>query len=66
MEEAGVGEQISAHSIRGAVSTAAHMRGMSISDVLNVADWTSDVFKTFYNRPTEHGPKSFHNAVIDV
>ena len=67
IQEAGVGEQFRAHSIRGAVSTAAHMRGMSISDALNVADWTSDnVFKTFYYRPTEHGPKSLLNAVIDV
>ena len=66
IQEAGVGEQFSAHSIRGAVSTAAHMRGMSMSDVLNVADWTSDVFKTFIGLYTEHGQKSLLNAVIDV
>ena len=59
IQEAGIGEQFRAHSIRGAMSTAALMRGMSLSDVLNVADWSSDnVFRTFYYRPTEHGPRS--------
>ena len=50
IQEAGVGQQFSAHSIRGAASTAAVMKGMSISEVLHIADWSSDnVFKTFYS-----------------
>ena len=66
IQEAGVGEQFSAHSIRGAASTAAVMKGMSISEVLRIADWSSDnVFKTFYFKPTDTRPQSFLNTITD-
>lgn len=59
IQEAGVGEQFSALSIRGAASTAAVMKGMSISEVLRIADWSSDnVFKIFYFKPTDTRPQS--------
>ena len=52
IQQAGVGQEFSAHSIRGAASTAAVMKGMSISEVLCIADWSSDsVFKAFYFKP---------------
>ena len=35
--------------IRGASATAATMQGMSVSEIMKVADWTSDsTFKTYY------------------
>ena len=61
-----VGEQISAHFIRGAASIAAVMKGMSISEVLCIADWSSDnVFKMFYFKPTDTRPQSLLNTIID-
>ena len=54
IQEAGVGEQFSSHSIRGAASTAAVMKGMPISEVIHIADWSSDnLFKTFHFKPTD-------------
>ena len=48
IHEAGIGELFSAHSVRGAAATAAHMKGMVVSDILSIADWSSDnVFKAF-------------------
>ena len=59
IHEAGIGELFSAHSVRGAAATAAHMKGMAVSDILSIADWSSDnVFKAFYYRPTEERPRS--------
>ena len=49
IQEAGVGHQFGVHSIRGAASTAACMGGMSVEDIIRIADWSSDsVFKAFY------------------
>ena len=48
IHEAGNGELFSAHSVRGAAATAAHMKGMAVSDILKIADWSLDnVFKAF-------------------
>ena len=59
IHQAGVGDEFKAHSVRGAAATAANMQGMSVSDILSVADWSSDsTFKTFYYRPMEKSPKS--------
>ena len=59
IHEAGIGELFSAHSVRGPAATAAHMKGMAVSDILSIADWSSDnVFKAFYYRPTEERPRS--------
>ena len=66
IQEAGVGEQFSAHSIWGAASTAAVMKGMSISEALCIADWSSDnVFKTLYFKPTDTRPQFFLNTITD-
>ena len=54
IHEAGIDGQFSAHSIRGAATTAAVMQGMSVGDIMKVADWASDTtFKRFYYRPME-------------
>ena len=59
IHQAGVGDEFKAHSVRGAAATAANMQGMSVSDILSVADWSSDsTFKRFYYRPMERSPKS--------
>ena len=48
IQKSGVGKHFTAHPIRGASSTAAVMKGMTISEVLRIADWSSDnVFKNF-------------------
>ena len=48
IHQAGVGDEFKAHSVRGAAATAASMQGMSVSDILSVADWSSDsTFKDF-------------------
>ena len=66
IQQAGVGQEFSAHSIRGAASTAAMMKGMSISEVLRIADWSSDnVFKAFYFKPTDTRPQSFLNTIVN-
>ena len=57
IQEAGVGAQYGAHSIRSAASTAAYMKGMSISDVLSIADWTSD--NVFITDPLSRGLDPF-------
>lgn len=60
IHQAGVGEEFKVHLIRGAAVTTAGMHGMSVSDILSVADWSLDsTFKTFYYRPMEQSPKSF-------
>ena len=42
-----------AHSVRGASSTAASMKGVLIEDILRTADWSTDsTFRRFYYRPT--------------
>ena len=41
-----------AHSTRGAASSTTARAGMSVSDILRVADWTSDnTFQRFYYKP---------------
>ena len=45
-----------AHSTRGASSSAAADSGITTSDILKAADWsTESVFRKFYYRPT-HNP----------
>ena len=52
-----------AHSTRGASSSAAASAGITINDILKAADWsTESVFRKFYYRPT-HSP-SFGRAVL--
>ena len=42
----------SAHSVRGASTSAAAGAGVTTNDILKAADWSSDsVFRRFYYRP---------------
>lgn len=51
LQEAGLGT-FRAHSTRGAAVSAALTHGMSVADIIAVADWLSDsMFKKFYYRP---------------
>lgn len=64
MEEAGVDISVySAHSIRGASATSAEKQGVSMNDILKMADWsTESTFRRFYYRPTK--TTSFAEAVL--
>ena len=47
IHQAEVGDEFRAHSVRGAAVTAASMHSMSVSNILCVADWSSDSTFTF-------------------
>ena len=65
IQEAGVNHQFGAHSIRSAASTAACMSGMSLQDIIQIADWSSDnIFKAFYYKPVHPKPISLLNAIV--
>ena len=55
LQQAGIDVTVfGAHSMRGAATSAAHARGVSLSDIMIAADWRSaGTFQQFYNRPTE-------------
>jgi len=57
LQLAGVDTSVfSAHSVRGASSSAALSKGVHIADILTMADWSRDsTFKRFYYRPTVDG-----------
>ena len=51
LTDAGVDES---HSVRGASTSAAMARGLSLADILSTADWSREsTFKRFYNRETK-------------
>ena len=53
LEDSGIDVSIfSAHSIRGASSSAAAFAGVTTNDILEAADWsTESVFRRFYYKP---------------
>ena len=63
LEASGIDTPIfSAHSVRGASSSAVASAGISTSDILKAAGWSSEsTFQQFYYRPT--GNPSFGRAV---
>ena len=43
-----------AHSTRGASTSAAARAGVALSDIMEAADWSREsTFKKFYHRPTQ-------------
>ena len=54
LKKAGVDtNKFTAHSVRGASTSAAVGRGLHISDVLKTADWSKEsTFRRFYYRPS--------------
>jgi len=62
LAEAGIERQFKAHSVRGAAVSAAFMKGMSLSDIVKMANWSSDhMFKKHYFRQvaTSDSPNLF-------
>ena len=55
LKDAGIDTNIfSAHSVRGASATAAKDKGVTLTDILHTADWSSDTtFRRFYYRPVK-------------
>uniref|UniRef100_A0A1X7TAZ0 Tyr recombinase domain-containing protein n=1 Tax=Amphimedon queenslandica TaxID=400682 RepID=A0A1X7TAZ0_AMPQE len=53
MEAAGIDTSVfKAHSVRGASTSAAAVQGVTTKDVLNAADWSTDLsFVRFYYKP---------------
>ena len=64
LEQAGIDTAIfKAHSTRGASTSAAALRGVTTSDIILAADWSSDsVFRRFYYKPV-HDP-TFGKAIL--
>ena len=56
LQEAGVDTSIfKTHSARGASTTAAYNKGVSMQEILQTADWSKDsTFRRFYYRPSEN------------
>ena len=68
LSEAGVdNSRFKAHSVRGAVTSAALNKGVTLGDILQVADWSSDsTFRRFYYRPTHDHSANFDQKVLQV
>ena len=67
LQEAGIDTGVfKAHSVQGAASSKATWSGVTISDILQAADWSSEsTFQTFYHRSTDDKNKSsFRKAVL--
>ena len=64
LEASGIDISIfSAHSVRGASSTAAASTGISTAEILKAANWSSEsIFQRFYYRSTDN--PSYGRAVI--
>ena len=51
---AGIYDVFTAHSTRGASTSAAARPGVALSDIMEAADWSREsTFKNFYHRPTQ-------------
>ena len=68
LSEAGVDtSRFKAHSVRGAVTSAALNKGVTLGDILQVANWSSDsTFRRFYYRPTHDYSANFGRKVLQV
>lgn len=64
MGKAGVNMEIfKAHSVRSASASAAAAAGVTTSDILKAADWSSEtVFQKFYHKPKRNN--QFGMAVL--
>ena len=55
----------SAHSIRGAFSSAAANVGITTNDILKAANWSSEsVFQRFYYKPSDNA--SYGRAILST
>ena len=65
LQEAGINtDTFKAHSIRGAAGSSAAWSGVTIMDILNAADWSSETtFQQFYHREMQDR-STFGSAVL--
>jgi len=64
LKSAGFGD-FRAHSTRGAAVSAAYMQGMSVPDILAVADWSTDsMFRRFYFRADMAKQQSLMHSLV--
>ncbi|KAJ8039854.1 hypothetical protein HOLleu_13988 [Holothuria leucospilota] len=62
---AGIDGQFKAHSTRAAAASAAEMKNVPVSDVLDMAGWAKEAtFQRFYKKPVA-AESSFATAVLD-
>ena len=65
--EAGVDtSRFKAHSVRRAVTSAALNKGVTLGDILQVADWSSNSTFRFYYRPTHDHSTIFGQKVLQI
>ena len=67
LKEAGVSDEVSAHSTRATAVSIAFDKGVSVSDIMKTADWSSEsVFKKYYYKPSLSSVNSnrFAHAVL--
>ena len=67
LKEAGVSDEFSAHSTRPTAVSIAFDKGVSVSDIMKTADWSSEsVFKKYYYKPSLSSVNSnrFAHAVL--
>lgn len=67
MGKAGVNMEIfKAHSVQSASTSAAATAGITTSDILKAADWSSEtVFQKFYHKPTKVNPVWYGSSIIE-
>ena len=66
---AGVSTDFTAHSTRATAVSVAFDKGVSIKDILNTADWSSDsVFKKYYYKPStcSVNQSTFSHAILQA
>ena len=69
LTRAGVSTEFTAHSTRATAVSVAFDKGVSIKDILNTADWTSDsVFKKHYYKPSTSSvnQSTFTHAILQA
>jgi len=66
LQEAGINTDIfKAHSIRGAAASKAACSGVTISEILQAADWSSEsTFQRFYHRPSDDKDQSTYGKAV--
>lgn len=61
----GIDSSFTAHSFRGASTSAALMSGVQLADILRTADWSrASTFRTYYSREVIE-PSAFASGVLD-
>jgi hypothetical protein len=63
----GVDKVFKAHSIRGAASAKAFLKGLSVTEVLDRGNWSREsTWQKFYHREVHHPSKKFQEGVLKL